>query len=172
MTAASRLVSIERGLNGIARKVLEAVPIAEAWTQQQVMAEMKRLHGTAQAFDVVQGSLSHLAEVGLVKHTAGLYQRVAVKRTLTTVQSMAREAFDGADEGGVDIDAAHKNSPPLSPIDKLANLGATAREMSRALARLADEIDAAAIEVDEQVKEAGAGSEKLRQLRELLAGLK
>ena len=36
----ARLQSIERNLTGIARKVLEATPVAESWSVQRIYAEL------------------------------------------------------------------------------------------------------------------------------------
>ena len=65
-----RMRSVVAGLNGVATKVLSAVPLVEDWTLTQIGAELHR-QGFTYTFDVVEGSVGKLLEVGLVK-TNGL----------------------------------------------------------------------------------------------------
>ena len=61
-----RMRSVVAGLNGVATKVLAAVPLAEDWTLNQIAAELHR-QDKGYTLDVVEGSLAKLLEVGLVK---------------------------------------------------------------------------------------------------------
>lgn len=165
MTTAARLEATERGLSGIAKKVLEATPIGEPWPIQKIASELSRLQGSSPRFDVVQGCLSHLREVGLVKEPERLkFQRVHAAPRL----SLAKPAQK--DEPMPQTQTTATAEPPAT-IDQLAALAATARRMAVGLNSLADEIEAAAIDFEERLQQAGKDGEKLRQLQALLKGI-
>ena len=58
-----RMRSVVAGLNGVATKVLSAVPLVEDWTLNQIAAELHR-QDKGYTLDVVEGSLAKLLEVG------------------------------------------------------------------------------------------------------------
>ena len=79
-----RMRSVVAGLNGVATKVLSAVPLVEDWTLTQIGAELHR-QGFTYTLDVVEGSVGKLLEVGLVK-TNGLGKA----RTFRSLYSMVQ----------------------------------------------------------------------------------
>lgn len=147
-----RLNRIADQQTGIARKVLDAVPIAEEWTTSAVSRELFRV-GTRIDKDTLEGCLQSLKESGLVKEPhAGHWRRVHVER------AEEPETAPGAKVKFVRVD----------PLDRMATLTATLRERASQLLMLADEIDAAAIAMEEERAAGSASDQKLRQLQSLL----
>ncbi|WP_155947209.1 hypothetical protein [Pseudacidovorax intermedius] len=154
---ANKLARIESGLNTMASKVLDAVPIQQAWSKAQIASELHRT-GCGASRDVVDGCLGTLKDRGAIKEPKpGHFQRVAA-RPITTA---ANEAMTPATIHPIEPAAAPSSDDTLS---RLANLGALLR-------RAADECDALGLEVEERVKDAGKDGAKLRQLQAILKGL-
>lgn len=170
---AGRIEALERGLNGLARKVLELVPIQESWSTQQIFQQSRR-DGHSLDFRVIEGALKNLADQGLLKRTVidnvPHFQRVkkeAAEAGETTpiprhmLPSVPAPVVEG--EGGIDrvlrlVDAVSVEVEQLS--------AATAR-----LKGIAEQLEKAALELSEEAGEAAAGIGKLRQLKELLASV-
>lgn len=153
----AKITRLESGLNGIARKVLEVVPVLTAWGKEQIHSELRR-QGTGCDRSVVDGCLDNLRGRGLIKEpTRGAFIRVTSKTTTTKEE-----------------DQVHNQTPPArlpasaAPAEKdpLARLAAA----SKLLRQAADEIDAAALDAAEQVQTAAKDTEKFRQLQALLKG--
>lgn len=152
---ANKMARIESGLNTMAVKVLDAVPLQEAWAKAQIVAELHRT-GCGAGRDVVDGCLATLKDRGAIKEPKpGHYQRVAVR------QVTANDPAPVATVHPIQPVAAPSSDDTLS---RLANLGALLR-------RAADECDALGLEVEERVKDAGKDGAKLRQLQAILKGL-
>src|SRR4051812_10139518 len=66
-----RLAQAERALSGIAKRVLEAVPISEPWTVGQICTELRR-HATRVDMAVVMGCLRTHVGAGLVREPTQL----------------------------------------------------------------------------------------------------
>lgn len=76
----ARLKSMEAGLTGVARKVLDATPISEGWPASRIQSEIKRLTQSQVDNKTVLGCLAHLVEQGLVKELQhGCFQRERFK---------------------------------------------------------------------------------------------
>lgn len=154
---ANKMARIESGLNSMAKKVLDAVPIQQAWTREQISGELHRT-GCGAGRDVVEGCLATLKERGVIKEPRhGHYQRITAR--LTTAAN--DEPMTPATASPAPTAAAPSSDDTLS---RLANLGALLR-------RAADECDAIALDVEERVKEAGKDGAKLHQLQAILKGL-
>lgn len=168
---AAKQARLESGLNTMAKKVLDAVPIKDPWSRDQIIGELRR-GGMTPDRAVIDGCLAHLCESRLVKQAApGFYIRVLARQTNTTTQEI-----DPVPSTTRTITAAQTPLQPstvtpsaaLSPGDKfvtrLGDLGALLR-------RAAEEADSIALEVDAQLQLAAAGGDKLRQLKALLSEL-
>lgn len=168
---AAKQARLESGLNTMAKKVLDAVPIKDPWSRDQIIGELRR-GGMTPDRAVIDGCLAHLCDARLVKQsTPGLYIRVLARQTNTTTQEI-----DPVPSTTRTITAAQTPLQPstvtpsaaLSPGDKfvtrLGDLGALLR-------RAAEEADAIALDVDAQLQLAAAGGDKLRQLKALLSEL-
>lgn len=155
----AKIARLESGLNGIARKVLDAVPSQSPWGKDQIATEMRRL-GSGAERHVLDGCLDTLRGRGLIKEpTRGMFIRVIAKPSATQEEE--------------DIIVPNQSPParlpasaPSNKKDPLARLAAA----SQLLRQAADEIDAAALDAAEQVQTAAKDTEKFRQLQALLKG--
>lgn len=62
LSSNAKLATAEQALNGAAQKILEAVPLAEAWSPSQIYGELRRA-GKNIGMDVVRGSLARLVDL-------------------------------------------------------------------------------------------------------------
>lgn len=152
----SRYEAMERELTPVARKVFECVPVQEAWTVFRISAELKR-QGTPKDRRIVDGCLSSLVRDGLIKFDppTDIYQRVEPR--VATLNLVPEEPEVSAKKP--------------SPMERMAALAERTRRLSLDLKVLADDIDAAAVLIDEETNEAGNDTKKLRQLQTLLKEL-
>lgn len=164
---AAKQARLESGLNTMAKKVLDAVPIKEPWTRDQVMGELRR-GGMTPDRSVIDGCLANLCDCRLVKQPSpGLYIRVLARQTTAIPQEIEPVTI-------TTINIAPEQPAPTAPaqpsatsprdefVIRLGNLGALLR-------RAADEAEAIALDVDTQLQVAAAGGDKLRQLKALLS---
>lgn len=162
----SRQRQLLAGQTALARKVYDAIPIAEAWSVSQIICELARV-GVRHDKRVLEGCLSCLAGSGLVTKGGGTYRRVSVNERVP--------APTVPEEEEVTMPAAASSMPPskqpANAITHLSNLASRATELATQLRDLADDIEAAAIEVDEQFKMNGEDLQKLKQLQGLLKSL-
>lgn len=152
---AARLKQVENGLSGIARKVLEAVPIADQWQAHTIASEIKRATGSAPEIKIVNGCLESLKSSGLVREpTRGKWIRVSTKE------------HAGADDEQTPAKVVELRKQPAE---------LTAREMlsqvAIAMMDLAAKVEDVANEIDKAEKRNEEKTAKLRQLQELLRGL-
>jgi hypothetical protein len=181
-----KLADAEASLNTIAHKVLEVVPKLEAWPLHRIGAELQRL-GCAPGMPVIEGSIRHCLELGLVREAAaGMWQRVTVPKPVTRVAGPrpTDNPDRPADPDNPDHPDKHDNPDnvhPLrvaderiraaDPLERLAIVADVVRSVSASLAALADTIDDTALEYAERMQRNDANSGKLKQLRDLLAEL-
>lgn len=152
---ANRLRMIEEQQSGIARKVLEAVPIQERWTSRAIASEMLR-SGHRADMKTIEGCLESLRDSGLIREPArGEFQRVLIP------PAVEREELAAPEPKAVRF-------VKVEPLDRMATLTATLRERASQLLMLADEIDAAAISMEEERAAGTESDKKLRQLQSLL----
>ncbi len=164
---AAKQARLESGLNTMAKKVLDAVPIKDSWSRDQVIGELRR-GGMTPDRAVIDGCLAHLCESRLVKQSApGFYIRVLARQTINNTQEIDRVATTNPT---TTVAALAQPTPPATAgprdefVTRLGSLGALLR-------RAADEADAIALDVDAQLQAATAGGDKLRQLKALLSEL-
>lgn len=169
----ARQQALVRGLTSVARKVFDATPINEPWSASQIDAELRRL-GTPKSIQMVTGCLNGLAKDGLV--TEGplrMFQRVEAREYESPVTLPFLKNFVvPPKEPAVAITLPPKAAPVrhVSAIDRLSAFSDQARKMATALTAFADDLDEAALLIDEQVAGASKDTEKLRQLQALLRG--
>ena len=164
---ATRVRILENQQTGIARKVYEAVPINEQWPTKQIVAELHR-QGLVRDFSIVEGCLNSLKESGLIKEMSrGYFQRarpkVEAEKEAPTMSKPLNPVLSPAD--------VPLSTKQTDPVNRLADIGTKLRELSKMFLGLADDIDNAALALDE--KAAGNDEElaKLRQLKGLLKSL-
>lgn len=156
------------GLTSIAKKIFSVVPVVDAWTPNQIKAELGRLTNSSADIRVIEGCLTSLINQGLVTEPKPkTYRRVAMKEPKT--------ANDGVIEKQKIVEtktvAIQKQQKQVAAIEKLAGIASRALDISSSLKQLAADIDAAAIEIDEQAKTDKQDTEKLKQLQTLLRSL-
>lgn len=169
MVNAVRLTLVARQLNAMASKVFAAVPLQEAWAIHAIGAEMQRANGTRPAKDVIEGCLSQLVSVGLVKEPQiGMYRRVEFEAAVVK-PSAAKTKPEVIEMRSVTAPPSVAAGAEKSPLDRLGEIAARVRKTAGLFNELADEIDAIGVLVEEHV----AGSdEELKQLRQLKSLLK
>lgn len=161
-----KLDEVLRGLNGVAKKVLDVCPKSEGWTVSQICSEMRRL-GSNPDMRIVEGCLKNLVDQGLVKQQGPReyrqYMRVTAKAQTTESKNVAQLSI-----------VETKKTEPVNvenAMEYLAGLAADARAISERILSLARLIDDAAIKVGEKAQGSAEEIEKLRQLQALLKSL-
>jgi hypothetical protein len=159
----SRLKAIEDGQTGIAKKVLAAVPAIEAWTHRQIVMEIART-GSCPDPRIVEGCLRSLGDAGLIKET----------KTGGWIRVMPKDSPEKEPAAAV-VPAATKPAftlvEPSRPFDRMAALAERMRERAAEFAAMAAEAEELALAFEAEVTRAGADSQRLKQLQELLRGL-
>lgn len=147
------------GQTTIAQKVFQAVPVAEAWTAAQISTALNRATGSRMDQHTLQGCLRALAEAGLVRATEHgvLYQRTPV--------SAAPATSPKTKEVTVTQPSPPATTQPAAPASAIDLLGSLSQKMRA----LADEVDAAALALEEEQSRSTEGAAKLKQLKALLS---
>jgi hypothetical protein len=165
----ARLKQIEEAQTGVARKVLSAVPIVEAWTSKQIMMEVMR-SGSSIDPRTVDGCIATLVDAGLVKRfTAGTYQRVAPKPEAPkgVLIERANAATKATADTMVDMTAAATKAGDA--LGRLGAVAATLRAKAREFDQLAGEVEEAALAMEDRVTQASADGATLQQFKDLFA---
>lgn len=172
--SAQRLAAVERGLNGMERKVLEAVPMQEPWNAKSIQGELHRL-GKPMEIKQLAGCLRSLRDAGLIKLNAtGEYIRVAVERprtakapfpSTTTMQAKPEREIMTLTAAPAPAPADCAESP--AKVDFMAVL---AKKAAR-LRQEADALDELALAIGEREQKHEEDLAKFKQLRELLKGI-
>lgn len=171
----------------IARKIFEAVPIAESWTSNKIATALTRMGSTRVDMKTLEGCLASLKDSGLVKEPErGLWQQVQARETVklpeiaepTPVLTPAarRAALPTVNpEDAITANASiklpedeHANDAPKTPAESLGILATSLRLRANALLKMADEIDAEAVRFEDQISAALAKLERFNALRALL----
>lgn len=170
----SRASQLEQGLNGMARKICEVMPVKEAWGFGQILAELKRINGTAPEMRVLQGTISHLLAIGLAREeVSGGYSRIAPRasvRRLAPVSSPQPGPRDPDQPAPTDQPTPASKSTPNTrdAITAIAEVSAKVRNVITLLSRLAEELDDVAVEIEEHHQATSRDADQLRKLRDLL----
>ncbi len=181
---AAKIEAAEKSLNGIAKKVYEAVPVQEEWSVTQIIRELSRC-GSNPDHKVVMGCIVVLVEKGLVREPRrGLFikapqrekPRLSLKVVATPDPHAPAPAEKTEPEAAMKTDHAEATTAPKAatvedPLSRLAALAVKAKQAGEALIAVASEIEDVAVAVDEQAKKVGADMDKFRQLQALLKGL-
>lgn len=159
-----RLAAHESGLNGVARKVLDAVPVSEPWSKTAIHAEIRRT-GTNVDGRIVDGCLETLRGRGLIREPErGLFIRVTAKPKVVRLER-SQERTDETDETPTPAPKEDAMpAPQADPLEKMARLAESAR-------KLATEIENVALEIEAQAEKVRQDTATLRQLQTLLKNL-
>lgn len=156
-----------QGQTGIAKKVYECVPIAEAWSAFQVMAAMRNLTGSTPDARIVSGCLASLVDAGLIKKTG----RDAYRRISTELKQKTQEPKMPVTQ----LKAGHPASPeparPTGPMEVLGDLSAEILGMAEHLKTLARRVEDVALAVEQDREATAKNLDGYRQLKALLKSL-
>jgi len=157
----AKLARLESGLNGIAKKVLEAVPIQSPWTKDQIAAELRRA-GCGAERNVIDGCLDTLRGRGVISEPVrGQFVR-------TTAKPKTEQP---------DIKIVHSIATPKEPMQAPKKQEKTNDELSRlamiakSLRQTAEEIESIALDVEERIQSAEKDTADLRQFKDILKSL-
>lgn len=157
MISASQFERRHSALSVNCKKVYAAVPISEPWSVSYILSEIQRLSSFTSNMRVVTGSLNALKASGLVlEPEPSLFVRAPVKPPKSPDEIATTEE-----------ETTMPAPTPKQPRNPMAILS----ELATRCKALADEIETAALEIDEYVAAKDADSGKLKQLQALLKGL-
>lgn len=161
MVQTQRLARATEALTGVAKRVLDAVPIGEPWTATAISAEVAR-HGSRVDFNILLGCLNTHKSAGLVKEPMTQYfQRVAVTMPAPKPASAANV---------VALPMTEKLTE-REPLESIGAMSQRLREAGRALIMWAEDLERLGLEFEGRVDSAGKDGEKLRQLQAILKSL-
>lgn len=164
MVQTQKLARAAESLSGVAKRVLDAVPISEPWTATQICSELGR-HGSRVDFNIVLGCLNTHKQAGLVKEPMTQYfQRVAITVPAPKPAPAAANVVPIMDK-----------LTERDPLDSIGAMAQRLREAGRALIMWAEDLEAIGVEYETRIEKAGQDSPeiaKLRQLQSILSSLK
>lgn len=146
-------------MSGIAQKVYAAVPCAAPWSVSYIHSEMQRLGSSTRDVRIVQGCLNSLKDAGLIQEASkGLFVRTQIKPNPVADSTPQEQPVTQQQQ----IPA--KQKPLRTPLVILNDLAAKCKALQ-------DEIEMAALEIDEYVTAKDGDAAKLKQLQTLLKSL-
>jgi hypothetical protein len=170
----ARFNAIYRGITDQAKRVYQVVPIAEKWTVPQIMTELARINGTKDV-RIVSGCLNSLKDSGLVKEVSGgawMRVEVKIKQPAVAVIEAVAQPEDAEPVPAINMKPEPTPVPKtVSPMERIGALSSQALAIIQSLHQLAADIEAAALEIEEQMESNNRDNAKLQQLKELLKGL-
>lgn len=162
--------TVYRGITEQAKKVYEAVPLGEHWNVGQIIAEISRLGHGHRDMRSVMGCLNSLKDVGLVKEPAvGMFVRTEVR--LKQSDPKEKEVKEEPPMPAINTQPVPSQKADLTPLERIGSLSAQVLTIIQSMHQLAADIEAAAIEVEEQIEKINKDGEKLKQLQALLKSL-
>lgn len=173
----TRFSALYKGLSEKMKKIYQVVPISESWSLGQMMIELNRTSpGQNHNQRSVNFCLGSLRDVGLVKETSsGTWIRVPVRAKVSTVADEVEENNTPAKEETV---MPNETPPPVAtkpsdstPLERIGELSSQVITIIQSLHKLAADIDAAAIEVEEQIEKIKRDSIRLKKLQEIFKDL-
>ena len=157
--SAARFEGYYAGLTSMARKVYEAIPIAEVWSVTQVHQEMVRLGFSADLTKTSGCLRSLLGTTLIIEKPPGHYRRSAIKPKKAPMATQAIMTVVSA----APVSVAAELTPP-TPEEILSALSTRCMEF-------ATDIDEASIAIKKYMAAREVDSQKLKQLQALLKGL-
>ena len=166
MISQTRFKQMFNTLNAPVKKVYEAVPVSEAWTSTQIIAEISRLGYSMRDSKAIIGCLDTLKRQGLIQEPErGSFIRIEVKET-TTFDKFIEETKE----------KTMATSKPVTQIkqsnlDRLISLSEKANGLAAQMKSVATELENVALEIEAEIQENSTSAQKLKQLQELLKGV-
>ena len=166
MISQTRFKQMFNVLNAPVKKVYEAVPVSEAWTTTQIIAEISRLGYSMRDSKAIIGCLDTLKRQGLIQEPErGSFVRIEVKETVTTFDKFIEETK----EKTVATKPVTQIKQPT--LDRLISLSEKANGLATQMKSLAADLENVALEIEAEIQENSTSAQKLKQLQELLKGV-
>lgn len=164
----SRFDAIFSGQSSIAKKVYEAVPIAESWNAKKIQSELTR-QGITQDPRTIAGCLDTLRKSGLINELLrGEFRREVIKDPVVKVTSdVPKEPAPVAAKPIIVTLAVEQ----ISPMDILGALAARAAHLSSMAYDLSSDIGDAAIDIQQRIENNDSDTQKLKQLQSILKSI-
>lgn len=162
---ADRQDRLENELNGLARKVLNAVPLSEPWTTSKIAGEMRR-QGLGVQFNVLEGALNGLRGRGLIKEP----QRgefIRCERRTHDLEPCKEAPMKPTLVKPIDAEP----EPKKDSLTRLADLAASLRTTAEMHRALAEEAESIGLDFEERIQQMRQGDNELQQLKMLLRGI-
>jgi hypothetical protein len=157
--------AIYNGMNGMLKKVYDAIPISQEWTAHQICDEVKRSGGSADQ-RALRGCLNTLVGMKIVREPSpGEFVRVDVRQKQKP-QLVAVQTTQEAQKIMAQPKQVQENS-----MDSLTALSSRVLQIVEVLRVLAKDIDSAALDIAESAEKSDLETAKLRQLQVLLKSL-
>jgi hypothetical protein len=152
-----------QGMSSAATKVFEVVPIQTAWSQNEIYRTLNEITRSTMDTHIFRGCLNTLKEAGLIREPSrGHFQKIAIKEK--KVKDMTSPEPKTAPLA-LPTKTTEPGQPKANnPLDLLSDIAGKLRAV-------ADDIDAAAIAIDESIAESTENLGKLKQLQSILKSL-
>ena len=151
-----------KNLSAIAAKVYAAVPASEPWSMSYINSELQRTGGITRDTRLLHGCLNSLKLAGLISEPErGVFIRVPVRADKPKAQPEPTHQIQTTEDQKMPAPAVKTPRNPLTILNELAAKCKT----------LQDEIELAALEIDEYVTAKDGDAAKLKQLQTLLKSL-
>lgn len=157
----TRFNSVVNGLNSIARKVFDVVPIESYWGVSRIQQELFRT-GSNQTKSIVEGSLKALVGNGLIIESNGLFSRVKITK---------REQKAVPDKKTIQKEEKIMETVKSNPFDAVREIAIKFMDAAKQINNLATEIDARLTDVEKHIAENDLDTAKLKQLQSILKSL-
>ena len=172
--------SIFRGISEQAKKVYHAVPIEDSWSVAQIMAELARTTGQRD-HRIVSGCLNSLKGAGLVRELPNnTWARIEVRAKVPQAKTVtanaefeppAKETKETKETEMPPINtqpAPQKAASDVTPLERIGGLSQQVLTIIQSMHQLAADIEATAIEVEEQMEKIEKDTALLRQFQQLI----
>lgn len=186
----SRQQQLLQGQTSQARKIFDAVPIAEPWTEATINKTFSLTGAQPVASHTLRACLRDMRDAGLIREPkVGYYQRVAVTRNVPTPQKEVEPMSSQSAPARAPVRetvVTHKIDLAITNADEVAKPKATAATVllalaiqvnelhasfSKGIANIAEQLEAVATQVEEESAANAEAAENLARLRALLKGI-
>jgi len=151
-----------QGMSSAATKVFEVVPIQTAWSQNEIYRTLNEITRSTMDTHIFRGCLNTLKEAGLIREPSrGHFQKIAIKEKKE--KDMTSPSPKTAPLA-LPTKPTKPDQPKANPLDLLSDIAGKLRAV-------ADDIDSAAIAIDESIAESAENLGKLKQLQSILKSL-
>lgn len=155
----ARFQSKYTNLSKLEQLTFDAVPIKECWSLAQVCSEVIRLGQSNVGKDAVERCLKRLVDASMVKAVGN--SQLFTKDKPPTAKNKAPVAM---------VKAEPKKEPP-KPLDLLYQCAESLSKLSSDLVSLAQTMESAVLQAEEQMNQKSGDFQKIEQLKSLLSEL-